>query len=354
MKKILTILGARPQFIKASILSSKIKKDKNIREIILHTGQHYNSNMSEIFFKELNIPKPKYNLNIKSSSQSEMIGKMMINIEKILLKEKPDFTIVYGDTNSALAGAISSKKLNIPVVHIEAGLRSYNDRMPEEINRIIIDNCSSLFFTPSKLGMKNLITEGFPKNKIFNVGDIMFDVFLKHQKRNDINNINQKFILVTIHRAENTNSKKKLENIVNNLCMIARKYNVIFPLHPRTHKFLKKFNLIKKIKNKIKIIKPLSYLENINFLKNTSLLITDSGGMQKEAFYAKVQCLTVRNDTEWPETVELKWNRLVDTKNQRIKEMSFKIINFKGNKGKPYGKGVTSVLILKKLKKIKL
>ena len=353
MKKILTILGARPQFIKASILSSKIKKEKNLKEIILHTGQHYDFRMSKIFFKELNLQKPKYNLNIKSKSPSKMIGRMMSGIEKIMLIEKPNFTIVYGDTNSSLAGALVSKKMNIPVIHIEAGVRSYNNKMPEEINRVLIDNCSSIFFTPSKIARNNLIKEGFNKKNIFNVGDIMLDVFLNHKIKYINSHINEKFVLVTIHREENTNSKKRLNNIVNNLCLIAKKYKVLFPLHPRTLKYLKKFNLYSKLNNKINLIKPVSYSENIKYLKQSILLITDSGGMQKEAFYGGIQCLTVREETEWPETIKLNWNRLVNTNNKKIYKISLKSVSEVGLKDNPYGKGFTSREILKKIKKLK-
>lgn len=352
MIKFLTILGARPQFIKASILSSKIKKEKNFKEIILHTGQHYDFRMSKIFFKELKLKKPKYNLNIKSRSPSKMISRMMSGIEKIMLIEKPNFTIVYGDTNSSLAGALVSKKMNIPVIHVEAGVRSYNNKMPEEINRVLIDNCSTFFFTPSKIATDNLIKEGFKKKNIFNVGDIMFDVFLTHKIKNSNSHINEKFVLVTIHREENTNSKKKLSNIVNNLCLIAKKYKVLFPLHPRTFKYLKKFNIYSKLNNKINLIKPLSYSENIKYLKQSILLITDSGGMQKEAFYAGIQCLTVRRETEWPETIKLNWNRLVNTNNKDLYLISLKLMSKVGSKGYPYGKGFTSQEILRKIKKI--
>lgn len=317
--KIVTIIGARPQFIKASALSKLIKKEKKINEIIIHTGQHYDYEMSKIFFNQLNIPKPKYNLNIKSKYHGEMTGKMIEGIEKILIKERPDYTLVYGDTNSTLAGALASKKLHIPVIHIEAGLRSYNTKMPEEINRVLTDHCSDILFTPSKLANQNLKKEGIKKN-IINVGDIMYDLFksnnFKIQKDKKVYDI-----IVTIHRAENTNFKIKILNIIKNLNKLSIKYSILFPLHPRTKNLLKKYKILKLFNNIIKIVKPLSYKNTMYYLKYANFLITDSGGMQKEAFFSRTQTLTVRDETEWKETVDLGWNRL---QNQQIIKYSAK------------------------------
>ena len=350
--KIVTVIGARPQFIKASALSKLIRKERNINEVIIHTGQHYDYEMSSIFFKELNIPKPKYNLNIKSKYHGAMTGKMMEGIEKILLKEKPDYTLVYGDTNSTLAGALASKKLHIPVIHIEAGLRSYNKKMPEEINRVLTDHCSNIFFTPSKLAGRNLKNEGIRQNSIINVGDIMYDIFLSVYKNLKKTN-NTYDILVTIHRAENTNSKSKILNIVKNLNKLSKKYNILFPIHPTTKKIMKKLKILKLLSKKIKLTKPLSYKEVIYYLKYAKLLITDSGGMQKEAFFAKIQTLTIRNETEWPETISAKWNRLVNPEENLIYNTAKKYIGSKGNSSKPYGNGKTAKLILKKIQSLK-
>lgn len=349
--KIITVIGARPQFIKASALSKLIHRQKKIYEIIIHTGQHYDYEMSSIFFKELNIPKPKYNLNIKSKYHGAMTGKMMEGIEKILLKEKPDYTLVYGDTNSTLAGALASKKLNIPVIHIEAGLRSYNKKMAEEINRVVTDHCSDILFAPSKLAEQNLKNEGVQQNSIINVGDIMYDVFLSIYK-----NLKKKKnydILVTIHRAENTNSKSKMLNIIKNLNKLSMEYNILFPIHPRTKKVMEQLRILKLLSKKIKVVKPLSYKQAIYYLKYSKLLITDSGGMQKEAFFAKTQTLTIRNETEWPETIVAKYNRLVDPKERLIYALVKKYINSKGINSKPYGTGKAAKLILKKLKVLK-
>jgi UDP-GlcNAc3NAcA epimerase len=350
--KIVTVIGARPQFIKASALSKLIRKERNINEIIIHTGQHYDHEMSSIFFKELNIPKPKYNLNIKSKYHGAMTGKMMEGIEKILLKEKPDYTLVYGDTNSTLAGALVSKKLNIPVIHIEAGLRSYNKKMPEEINRVLTDHCSDILFTPSKLASQNLKNEGTQQNSIINVGDIMYDIFLSVYK-----NLKKKIktydILVTIHRAENTNSKLKILNIIKNLNKLSKEYNILFPIHPRTKKVMVQYKILELLSKKIKVVKPLSYRQAIYYLKYSKLLITDSGGMQKEAFFAKTQTLTIRNETEWPETIVAKYNRLAGPKGRLTYALVKKYINSKGINSKPYGTGKAAKLILKKLKALK-
>jgi UDP-N-acetylglucosamine 2-epimerase len=299
------------------MLSKEFEKNNNIIHYVIHTGQHYDYEMSSIFFKELNILKPKYNLNIKSKYHGAMTGKMMEGIEKILLKEKPDYTLVYGDTNSTLAGALASKKLHIPVIHIEAGLRSYNKKMPEEINRVLTDHCSDILFTPSKLAGQNLKHEGIQQNSISNVGDILYDVFLSVYK-NLVKNKKTYDILVTIHRAENTNSKSKMLNIIKNLNKLSKEYNILFPMHPRTKKTMGQNKILKLLSKKIKVTKPLSYGQVIYYLKYAKLLITDSGSMQKEAFFAKTQTLTIREETEWPETIVAKYNRLVDPKENLI------------------------------------
>ena len=351
--KIITILGTRPQLIKASSLSNLFKKNRKIKEIIVHTGQHYDYEMSDIFFKELNIPKPKYNLNIKSKYHGEMTARMILGIEKILIKEKPDYTVVYGDTNSTLAGAIASKKLLIPVIHIESGLRSYNKKMPEEINRVLTDHCSDILFTPSKLANLNLKKENINKSSIYEVGDIMYDIFLNHYKKlKKNNNFISSDILVTIHRPENTNNFSKMLNIIKNLNELSKMYKILFPIHPRTKKILKQFDVFKLINKQVKIIKPLEYTETIKHLKYCKLLITDSGGLQKEAFFSKTQVITIRGQTEWPETIEAGWNRLVKPNNFSIYDNVLKSISKKGYNKRPYGKGNAARLILKKIIKL--
>jgi len=321
--KILTVIGARPQFIKAAALSRRVYDYKGISEKIIHTGQHYDSNMSSIFFDELDIPKPDYNLNIGGGSHGEMTGRQLEAIEKILLKEGPDLVLVYGDTNSTLAGALAAAKLHIKVAHIEAGLRSYNRVMPEEINRVLTDHVSDILFAPSKLAEKNLIREGTQKESIYMVGDIMKDTslfyenFAKEPKFiNEIKISEDGFVLATIHRAENTDSKINLSNIISGLASSG--LTVILPLHPRTQKKITEYNI--KLPENIHISDPVGYLEMIWLEKNCLLIATDSGGVQKEAYFHGKKCVTMRSETEWVELVNDGWNVLTDTNVERISE----------------------------------
>lgn len=318
--KILTIIGARPQFIKASVVSKAIQESNKLQEVIVHTGQHYDPNMSDLFFNELNIPKPKYLLDINGGGHGEMTGKMLIEIEKILIKEQPDYVMVYGDTNSTLAGALAASKLHIPLIHIEAGLRSFNMKMPEEINRILTDQVSSILFCPTQVAMDNLMNEGFEAKPIHieNVGDVMQDsalLFSKKSKKPTSISINSDFILATIHRAENTDDPNRLINIVEALNYIHENIrHVILPLHPRTQKLIANLN----IKLLVEVIEPVGYLEMIWLLQNCKLVVTDSGGVQKEAFFFKKPCVTMRDQTEWVELVEIGANILVGADKNKI------------------------------------
>lgn len=311
--KIVTIIGARPQFIKAAVLSNALRNN-NIQEIIVHTGQHYDVNMSKIFFDEMQIPTPDYQLNINDLNHGAMTGRMLEKIELILLDEKPDFVLVYGDTNSTLAGALAAKKLLIKVIHVEAGLRSFNMSMPEEINRILTDRISDLLFCPTQTAVNNLVNEGILNNtqcKIELVGDVMYDSYLHfsamQRKPSRINNLNQ-FTLVTIHRAENTNNLNQLSNIVSLLNKISKDTNLLIPLHPRTQKILADSRLTLNAT----IIEPVGYLEMLWLLNNCNFVITDSGGLQKEAYFAKKKCITLREETEWVELVREGWNQLIN------------------------------------------
>ena len=295
--KLITIIGARPQFIKSSIVSKSIFQIKGIDETIIHTGQHFDRNMSDIFFDELQITKPKYNLNINQMNHGEMTGKMMIEIEKILKIENPDGILVYGDTNSTLAGSICAAKLNIPIFHIEAGLRSYNRSMPEEINRILTDHLSSLLFCPTLNAFNTLKKEGITSGVLFS-GDVMYDLFLNNRKKTT--NIDYSYVIATIHRPVNTDNPKILNSIIKSLEKINKSKKVIFPAHPRTIKKMKDYG----ITTNIEIISPLNYFEMINYLLQADIVITDSGGLQKESFFAKTKCLTIRNETEWIELVD--------------------------------------------------
>ncbi len=315
MKKILTILGARPQLIKAASVSRAIENSE-MKEKIIHTGQHFDKNMSDIFIKEMGIPEPDYNLEINSLKHGAMTGRMIEKIEEVLLIENPDIVIVYGDTNSTLAGAIASKKLHIALAHVEAGLRSFNMKMPEEINRIVTDRLSDILFCPTKVALKNLVNEGFKNfnSKIYNVGDVMYDAALyysriSHDKSAIISNLklnNRNFILCTIHREENTDNIENLKSIVAALNNINKETPVVLPLHPRTRNVLNKNN----IKLAFDPIEPVGYFDIIELLKHCELVITDSGGMQKEAYFFSKYCITLREETEWTELVESKVNFL--------------------------------------------
>lgn len=325
MKKIITIIGARPQFIKASAVSKVISESQKIKEYIVHTGQHFDENMSDVFFDQLKIPRPNYLLDIHGGSHGDMTGRMMIALEKILKENKPDCVLVYGDTNSTLAGALVAAKLHIPVAHIEAGLRSFNMKMPEEINRILTDRISSILFCPTSTAMNNLKEEGYPfisnngyEQRLFQSGDVMQDsaIFFSQKAIAPSNvSIGDNFILATVHRAENTDDLMRLSSILAALNDISRKIPVILPMHPRTWHIIKmhKFNV-----SNIRIIEPVGYLEMLWLLKHCELVVTDSGGVQKEAFFMGKMCITMRDETEWKELVDLGVNKLVGADTEKI------------------------------------
>lgn len=348
MKKIVSVIGARPQFIKAGAISRKILENTEIEEVLIHTGQHYDSKMSEVFFKELEIPSPKYNLGIGGFSHGVMTGRMIEGIEKILLEEKPNFTLVYGDTDSTLAGALASVKLQIPVIHIEAGLRSFNMQMPEEINRVLTDRVSSLLFAPTKRAVENLQREGFENFdcEIVCSGDVMYDVALYYKDRAKKPNMvfPKEFILCTLHRAENTENLQKMKNIFEALNKISSQIPVIMPLHPRTQNKILENNI--QAEN-IYFIEPLGYLEMVWALQNCVMVATDSGGLQKEAYYFKKPCITLREETEWVELLEVGCNCLVGADAEKIyqafKKMSDINLNFDALL---YGNGNASQKIL--------
>lgn len=332
--KIVTIVGARPQFIKAAVISREFKQNRpDIIEIIVHTGQHYDISMSDIFFKQLHIPQPNYNLNIGGGSHGENTGRMIEKIEVILLQEKPNFLLVYGDTDSTLAGALAASKLQIPIIHIEAGLRSFNRKMPEEINRVLTDHISYLLFCPSEKSYQNLINEGVDNNKIHIVGDVMLDAYNFYiqyaQKPSWWNTINlpiNEYVLCTIHRAENTNEIKNLINIFNGLGN--SKLPIIIPMHPRTTKILSNLNII--FPNNIHVVEPVGYLEMIWLEMNCKIIATDSGGIQKEAFFHKKPCITLREETEWLELVEIGVNKITGPNSNLITDalLNIKFSNF--------------------------
>ena len=318
--KILTVLGARPQFIKAGSVSRVIAQHADIQEIIVHTGQHYDANMSDIFFDEMKIPKPDYNLGIGGKHHGAMTGQMLEAIEQVLFQEVPDVVMVYGDTNSTLAGALAAIKLSIPIAHVEAGLRSFNMNMPEEINRIMTDRVSTWLFAPTTEAVKNLEKEGVEQEKILMCGDVMYDVALYHSKQLSEQNgdwfdslkLSKKdYILATVHRAENTDSKNRLNAIFDGLIRLAQETTVILPLHPRTKSVLIKIGRLEEVERNMRVLPPQGYLQMVQLEQRATLIVTDSGGVQKEAYFYRVPCVTLRDETEWVETVNSGWNHLV-------------------------------------------
>ena len=355
--KIVTILGARPQFIKAGIVSREIAKQSEIKEIIVHTGQHYDVNMSDVFFDEMKIPKPHYHLNINGLSHGAMTGQMLEKIEEVLLKEKPDQVLVYGDTNSTLAGALAASKLHIKIAHIEAGLRSFNMQMPEEVNRILTDRVSTVLFCPTDAAVKNLKKEGYPftyDQLIANVGDVMQDsaIFYTDLAIKPSVPLSEKFILCTVHRAENTDDKKRLQNIFEALDEIGKEVQVVLPLHPRTKKII---NHLKFNTKNLTIIDPVGYLEMVYLIKHTDLVITDSGGLQKEAYFFEKQCITLRDETEWTELIECGVNTLVGADKNKIFEAyrDGAKSNFHHSTLNLYGNGMASKQIVNVLRNSK-
>ena len=369
MIKIVTIIGARPQIIKAAALSRAIKENfsNEITEVIVHTGQHYDENMSQVFFDELGIPTPNYNLGVGSGNHGVQTSKMIEGIEEILLKEKPNYLVVYGDTNSTLAGAIAASKIHIPIVHIEAGLRSYNKAMPEEINRICCDHCSTMLFSPTATGYNNLIKEGFnPENKkpytidnpgIYHCGDVMYDnsLYFSSTVNCQQSTANSQYILCTIHRNNNTDEPERLSSIVNALLKLSKEKEIIIPLHPRTKKLLD-VNLSSEIydkfinSNRIHIIPPASFLEMIRLEKNADMVITDSGGVQKEAFFFKKPCIIIRSETEWKEIVECGAAVIADANEDKIIDAYYQFMQ-KENQDYPeyFGDGKSAVFICNEL-----
>jgi len=373
--KIATIVGARPQFIKAATVSRVIAAHNTripsaaqltdnyspITETIIHTGQHFDAGMSDIFFKELGIPEPDYHLGVSGGGHGHMTGVMLEKLEPLLQEIRPDRVLVYGDTNSTLAGALAAAKLHIPVAHVEAGLRSYNRRMPEEINRIMADQLSTFLFCPTKTADSNLKAEGFPhrlggetKQEIVNSGDVMFDAALFYAKRAKgrsgiltINGLEPKgYVLATVHRAENTDDPLCLRAIMDGLDAAASEMPVVLPLHPRTRAAMKRYGIRS---NKIKQIDPVGYLDMVALETNAGVIATDSGGVQKEAYFHGVPCVTLRDETEWTELVEAGWNRLAQPRKADIRSI---ILAAPGNMGRdvqPYGEGRAAETIVNRM-----
>lgn len=322
--KVITVLGARPQFIKAAPLSAALRTRHE--EKIVHTGQHYDYQMSDVFFEELGIPKPEFFLGVGSKQHGAQTGEMLTGVEEVLLQEKPDWVLVYGDTNSTLAGALAAAKLHIPIAHVEAGLRSYNRQMPEEINRVLTDHLSALLFCPTDQAVQNLAQEGIT-NGVVRTGDVMADALYYHAQRAEkcqqeqegtmagkLQYPQKSYLLATVHRAENTDNPSRLDGIIKAFAQIEGQ--IVLPLHPRTKKFLRERQII--IPKNVQVIEPVGYLEMILLEKGAELILTDSGGVQKEAYLWRVPCVTLRDETEWVETVHTGWNTLTGAKTEAI------------------------------------
>ncbi len=356
--KISIVLGTRPEIIKMAPIIQECQK-QHLNFFILHTNQHYSENLDRIFFRELELPQPKYSLNIGSGTHAEQTGKMLIGIEKILVKEKPDVVLVEGDTNTVLAGALAATKLHIKIGHVESGLRSYFREMPEEINRILTDHCSDFLFAPTKKAKEILIGEGILKKKIFITGNTIVDAVyqnLKLAKRKSrilekLYLEKGKYFLTTFHRAENVDKKEKLKGILNGLKLVFQKFNlpIIYPIHPRTKKRIKEFKL--KIPNGIKLIEPVGYLDFLYLESNAKLVLTDSGGVQEESCILKIPCVTLRENTERPETIEVGSNLLAGTNSLLILKSVSKMISRKRNWENPFGQGNVAKKIISIIKK---
>ena len=346
--KIVTVVGARPQFIKASAVSRELRRRKRIQELLVHTGQHYDATMSQVFFDELAIPPPAYNLDVGSASHAVSTARMLERLEPILVEAAPDLVLVYGDTNSTLAGALAAAKLQIPIAHVEAGLRSWNRRMPEEINRIVTDSISDILLAPTKTAAANLAREGHQSNRIHLVGDVMYDLSLDAGKRAEkqsrvlerLGLRSKEYVLATIHRQENTDDPSRLRAIVTGLVQVARDVPVVLPIHPRTKKTIAEHGLADRL-GELRLIEPVGYLDMAKLEAHARLIVTDSGGVQKEAFFHRVACVTLREETEWVELTQLGWNFVVPPRsaNAVVRGIRNGLKAPNGRAATPYGRG---------------
>lgn len=346
--RLVTIIGARPQFVKAAMVSRAFRRFTTVEEVLLHTGQHYDDLMSKIFFEELEIPQPAYDLGVGSGSHAEQTARMLTGIEAVLLDLRPDAVLVYGDTNSTLAGALAAAKIPVPILHVEAGVRSFNRAMPEEINRVLTDQMADVLFAPTVAAVNNLRREGIREEQIHKVGDVMYDATLYYASRADLKSavlsemslVPGAYALATIHRAENTNDLERLRVICDTLSRLSREIPVIFPVHPRTQRALSQGGFASEL-GQVRMTGPVGYLDMVMLEKNARLILTDSGGVQKEAFFYQVPCVTFRDETEWPELIELGWNRLAPpvSVSSQFQQIQAALAATPGNGHRPYGNG---------------
>lgn len=360
-RRIVTVVGARPQFVKAGVVSHALREDGAIDEVLVHTGQHFDANMSDVFFEELGMAPPAYDLAISGGRHGEMTGRMLGAIESVLVEQKPDALLVYGDTNSTLAGALAAVKLHIPVAHVEAGLRSFNLAMPEEINRIVTDRISRWLYTPTTVAEAHLRREGIDQGAIVPVGDVMFDVARFHGARvgahggalERLQLTPGDYVLATVHRAENTDHAARLAAVVDALEQVAVRHPVVWPLHPRTRQILERAGRLATLPPAVRIVEPLGYLDMVQLEKHALVIATDSGGVQKEAFFHGVPCVTLRDETEWVELVEAGWNRLAPPGTTDAAGLAAAVLGAVGSRGhdvQPYGKGDASRRIARHLR----
>ena len=357
--KLVTVVGARPQFIKAAALSRQVRSMNGVQEVLVHTGQHYDDNMSDVFFRELGLPGPVVNLGIGSGRHGAQTGRMLEGLEEVLLTERPDWLVIYGDTNSTLAAALAGVKLHIPVAHVEAGLRSFNRRMPEEVNRVLSDHASELLFAPTAAAVGNLTREGITPERIQLVGDVMYDVALAASDVADRESriIAQlgltpgRYILATVHRAENTDVPARLAAILCGLSQVGEELPVVLPIHPRTRRIVEEVPELGRLAARLRVIHPIGYLDMVMLEKSAKLIATDSGGVQKEAYFYGVPCVTLRPETEWIELIELGWNRLVDPLTPEHVAIGIRaaLAAPAGRNASPYGTGTAARSIVDQL-----
>lgn len=358
MKKIVTVVGARPQFVKASVVSHALQASGRIAEVLVHTGQHFDANMSDVFFAELGMAPPARRLDIHGGRHGAMTGQMLAAVEQVLVDEKPAAVLVYGDTNSTLAGALAAVKLHIPVAHVEAGLRSFNLAMPEEVNRILTDRISRWLFTPTDAARAHLLREGTDPARIVPVGDVMHDVALHHGARagatggvlDTLGLQPGRFALATVHRAENTDDAARLDVIVSALATLAAQLPVVWPMHPRTRAVLAAQGRLATLPAALRVVDPVGYLDMVQLERHAALVATDSGGVQKEAFFHGVPCVTLRDETEWVELVEAGWNRLAPPRDAAAVAAALTAaLGTRGRDVRPYGDGDAARRIVERL-----
>lgn len=359
--KVVSVIGARPQFIKASVVSDAIRRAEELVEVLVHTGQHFDEDMSSVFFEELGLQAPTHRLGIHGGGHGAMTGRMLEQLESVLQHERPRVVLVYGDTNSTLAGALAAVKLHIPVAHVEAGLRSFNMRMPEEVNRVLTDRVSQFLFTPTEIAVANLRAEGVPDERIVHVGDVMYDVARHHGMRAETTStvlarlgVEPKgFILFTVHRAENTDDRSRLAALLDAVLDLAVDYRVVWPLHPRTRDALRACGSVDRLLATVTVVPPVGYLDMVQLERNASVVVTDSGGVQKEAFFHGVPCVTLRDETEWVELLETGWNRLAPPSDAgRVAATVRLALGTRGRPCQPYGDGTAATRIVDCLRRL--